>query len=159
MSNIPYYVYDSRGQFIEPLFIVYDEKRINEALQAFGMCGCGHTIESHDCVNCWFKPDWVYVSRMRMHPYEVQDPYKKTSSAPRRESSPSASTVRLEMVNRTLSKRNAELLRDNNELMKRAETTEKNLSEWKSNNMSALKALAVELLTTSNKKVDDENVS
>jgi hypothetical protein len=155
VSKIPYYIYDSRGQFAEPLFVVYDEKYIDDMLIA---------IETHMCTSVgpgWKRPDWVYVSRTRMHPYEAQDPYKQVhSSSSRAPSHASQRSVRLEETNNRLSKRNAELLKENDEFRKRATDAELKLNEWKTSNMSALKALAVEILTTPNKKVDDDkNVS
>jgi len=59
-SKQPIYVYDSRTQFSEPLFVLYDFNHINPVITAV----FGNPV-----------PEFIFVTTMRRHKYALNDPY------------------------------------------------------------------------------------
>lgn len=57
------YVYDNRAQYQEPIVVVYNEDHVRPAVVAI----------------LGDYPDYVVVSRTRMHPYD-KDPYTSMGS-------------------------------------------------------------------------------
>lgn len=132
----PIFVYDSRTQFTKPMFIVYEYELIDPFLKNMG-------IDDVDG-----RPDWVIVTKQRMHPYEP-NPYK----VPGLSTKNGGSTVRSAHARNDsalislLTKKVTELEKKNSELSTRALKAEADIASWKDSNMNALRDLAIEILT------------
>ncbi len=136
----PIFVYDSRTQFTKPMFVVYEYELIDPFLKKMG-------IDDFSAV--WKRPDWVMVTKQRMHPYEP-NPYKVPGSSSGKSGNSSAQTTRDKnsaALISSLSTKNKELEKLNFQLTQRAAKAETDLATWKASNMDALRDLAVEILT------------
>ncbi len=60
MNKQPIYVYDSRTQFIEPIFVVFDLNHVERVITAL----FGET-----------RPEFLFVTTMRHHKHPANDPY------------------------------------------------------------------------------------
>lgn len=66
--NSPIYVYDSRTQYQEPVFVVYDERNVEPVIMAlYGL-----------------YPDFLHVSKQRLHQYNGTESYVGKSKSSRR---------------------------------------------------------------------------
>ena len=134
----PIFIYDSRTQFTRPMFVVYDYDHIDLFLMK---------LEGiPELTPRWTRPDWVYVSKQRMHPYEP-DPYKVPGTSMGKSARTSARDRNSSALISNLSTKNRELERENIKLRNRAEKAEADVESWKASNMNALRDLAIDILT------------
>lgn len=132
IDSEPIYVYDSRSQFVRPLFVCYDFDNVDVLLKA---------LNNDDGPN-WSRPSWAYVTKIRMHVYE-RDTYKSNRN---REPVRGPTTQREDYTKKLLLE-NSKLRTENKELKKLADEATWAVESWKASNMNALRDLAVEILT------------